>query len=49
MIQKILYHPTLLPITKLLKKMTEMSCDERITPVQALNDLESILNYYPKY
>ena len=49
MIQTILYHPTLLPITKLLKKMTEVSCDERITPIQALNDLETILNYYPKY
>ena len=47
--QTILYHPTLLPITKLLKKMTEISCDERITPIQALNDLETILNYYPKY
>jgi len=48
-IQKVLYHPTMLPITKLLKKMTELSCDERIKSSEALNKLEEILNYYPKY
>ena len=48
-IQDILYHPTMLPITKLLKNMTELSCDERIRPSEALYNLQEILNYYPRY
>ena len=48
-INKILYHPTLLPITKLLKRMTEISCNQRIEPYDALKELENILNYNPKY
>ena len=48
-INDILYHPTLLPFTKLLKQMTEISSNDRITPDDALDELESILNYYPNY
>ena len=48
-INDILYHPTLLPFTKLLKQMTEISSNDRITPDDALDELESILNYHPNY
>jgi len=49
LISDILLHPSLLSLTKLLKKMTELSSDERITPENALDELENILNYKPKY
>ena len=48
-IRVILDHPTIKPIIDLLKNMTEISANNRITPKEALKELEKILNYKPKY
>ena len=45
----LLKHPTIVPIVKFLKNITEISCLDRISVKEALNQLENILDYKPKY
>tara|TARA_Y100001958_G_scaffold151290_1_gene136065 strand:- start:5286 stop:6335 length:1050 start_codon:yes stop_codon:yes gene_type:complete len=45
----ILKHPTIIPVVKLLKNITEISSLNRISVKEALNELENILDYKPKY